>query len=61
LLDDFFELKVDVGILVFRGQGVLKLGAYKVSLLGGDIGEDVEEVGWGCNRGWGWGAIGIMT
>jgi hypothetical protein len=35
------------------------LGAYNVSLLGGKVGEDVEEVGQGCNEGWGQGAIGI--
>jgi hypothetical protein len=49
VLDDFFKLEVDVGILIFGGQGILKLGAYYVSLLGGDIGEDVEEVGQGGN------------
>jgi hypothetical protein len=53
LLDDFFELQVDIGILVLRGQGILKLGAYNVSLLGSDVGEDVEKVGQGDDRGWG--------
>jgi hypothetical protein len=50
---------VDIGILVFGGQGILKLGAYNVSLLSGDIGKDVEEVGQGGNRGWGQRAVGI--
>jgi hypothetical protein len=45
MLNDFFELKVDIGILVFGGQRVLKLRAYNVSLFGGNVGEDVEEVG----------------
>jgi hypothetical protein len=44
MLNDFFKLKVDVGVLMFRGWGVLKLGAYYVSLLGGNIGKDMEEV-----------------
>jgi hypothetical protein len=36
------------------------LGAYNVSLLGSDIGEDVKEVRWGSNDGgWGRGTIGI--
>jgi hypothetical protein len=61
-LDDFFKLKVDVGVLMFWGQGVLKLRAYYVSLLGGNIGEDVEEVGWGGdNGGQGQGAIGVRA
>jgi hypothetical protein len=59
MLDDFFELKVDVGILVFRGRGILKLRAYYVSLFGGNIGEDVEEVGQGSDKGQRQGAIGI--
>jgi hypothetical protein len=42
---------VDVRILVLEGRGVLKLGAYDVSLLGGDISKDVEEVGWGGDDG----------
>jgi hypothetical protein len=49
--DNFFELEVDVGVLMFRGQGVLKLGAYDVSLFGGDIGKDVKEVGQGGDDG----------
>jgi hypothetical protein len=61
MLNNFFELEVDIGILLFGGQGVLKLGAYNVSLLGGDISEDMEEVGWGYDGGWGWGAVGIRT
>jgi hypothetical protein len=36
---------------MFGGQGVLKLGAYDVSLSGGDIGENVEEVGQGGDDG----------
>jgi hypothetical protein len=36
------------------------LGACNVSLLGSDIGEDVKEVGQGCDDGgWGQGAIDI--
>jgi hypothetical protein len=42
---------MDVGILVFGGWGVLKLGAYYVSLLRGDVSEDVEEIGWGGDDG----------
>jgi hypothetical protein len=45
LLDDFFKLVVDVGILVFRDWGVLKLRAYNVSLLGSYIGKNMEEIG----------------
>jgi hypothetical protein len=59
-LDDLFKLMVDVGVLMFWGWGVLKLRAYYVSLLGGDVGKDVEEVGQsGDDGGWGWGAVGI--
>jgi hypothetical protein len=43
-LDCFLKLEVDVGVLVFGGWGILKLGAYDVSLVGGDISEDVKEV-----------------
>jgi hypothetical protein len=39
-----------IDILVLRGQGVLKLGAYNISLLGGNVGKDVEKVGWGGDR-----------
>jgi hypothetical protein len=60
--DNFFELKVDVCVLMFGGQGVLKLGAYDVSLLGGDISEDVEEVGRGGDDGGrGAGAVNIAA
>jgi hypothetical protein len=52
---------VNIGVLVFRGQGALKLRAYNVSLLGDDISKDMEEVRQGSDRGWGWGAIGIKT
>jgi hypothetical protein len=31
--DNFFELEMDVGVLMFGGRGVLKLRAYYVSLL----------------------------
>jgi hypothetical protein len=51
VLDDFFKLEVDVGILMFGGRRILKLGAYYVSLLSGNVGEDVEEVGQGGNDG----------
>jgi hypothetical protein len=61
MLDNFFKLKVNVGILVLKGQGILKLGAYNVSLLGGDIGKNMEEVGQGSNGGQGQGAIGVET
>jgi hypothetical protein len=55
-------LVVDVCILLLGGRGVLKLGAYDVSLFGGDVGEDVEEVGrCGDNGGQGAGAIGIKA
>jgi hypothetical protein len=53
MLNNFLELEVNVGVLVLRGQGVLKLGAYNISLLGSDVGKDMEEVGQGGNRGWG--------
>jgi hypothetical protein len=49
--DNFFELVVDVSVLLFGDRRVLKLGAYNVSLLDGDIGEDVEEVGQGGDDG----------
>jgi hypothetical protein len=42
---------VDVLVLVFEGRGILKLGVYNVSLLGGDVGKDVKEVGWGGDNG----------
>jgi hypothetical protein len=51
---------MDVGVLLFEGWRVLKLGAYDISLLGGNIGEDVKEVGQGGDDGgWGQGAVGI--
>jgi hypothetical protein len=50
-LDDFLELEMDVFVLIFRGQGVLELRAYDVSLLGGNVGEDVKEVRWGGDDG----------
>jgi hypothetical protein len=59
MLDDFFKLKMDVGVLMFGGWEVLKLGAYYISLLGGDVGKDMKEVGWGCDGGQGQGAIGV--
>jgi hypothetical protein len=31
--DNFFELEMDIGVLMFGGWGVLKLRAYYVSLL----------------------------
>jgi hypothetical protein len=44
------------------GQRILKLGAYDISLFGGDVGEDVEKVGRGSDDGgWGTGAIGIVA
>jgi hypothetical protein len=53
---------VDVHILVFGGRGVLKLWAYDVSLLGGDVGDDVKEVGQGGNDGgWGLGAVDVTV
>jgi hypothetical protein len=59
LFDNFFELKVDVCVLMFGGRGVLKLRAYDVSLFGGDVGKDMKEVGWGVDDGgWGMGTIG---
>jgi hypothetical protein len=59
-LDNFFKLKVDVCILMLGGWRVLKLGAYDVSLFGGDVGEDVEEVGQvDSNRGQGLGTVGV--
>jgi hypothetical protein len=53
LFDNFFELEVDVCVLVFGGWGILKLRAYDVSLLGGNVSENVKEVGWSGNDG-GW-------
>jgi hypothetical protein len=58
-LNNFFKLKVDVGVLVLKGQGILKLGAYNVSLLGGDVSKNVEKVRWGHDGGQGWGAMGV--
>jgi hypothetical protein len=49
--DNFLELLVDVLVLVFGGRGVLELRAYYVSLFGGDVGKDVEEVGRGGDDG----------
>jgi hypothetical protein len=46
-LDDFFELAVGVLVLVLGLARVLKLRAFYISLLGGDVSEDVEEVGRG--------------
>jgi hypothetical protein len=61
-LDNFFELEMDVFVLILGGQGILKLRAFDVSLLGGNIGEDVKEVGRGGNNGgWGAGAIGVAS
>jgi hypothetical protein len=42
---------VDVLVLVFGGQRVLKLRAYDVSLFSSDVGKDVEEVGRGSDDG----------
>jgi hypothetical protein len=50
-LDNFFKLKMDVCVLMLGDQGVLKLGAYDVSLFSGDVGEDMEEVGQCGNDG----------
>jgi hypothetical protein len=50
---------VDVGVLIFRGQRILKLRAYDISLLGGNVSKDMEKVRWGGNRGQGQGAIDI--
>jgi hypothetical protein len=61
MLDNFFELKVDIGVLVLGGQGILKLRAYYISLLDGNVSEDMEEVGWGYDRGQGQRAVGIKT
>jgi hypothetical protein len=59
-LDNFFELEMDVLVLMLGGRGILKLRAYDVSLLGGDVGEDVKEVGRGGNNGGrGVGTIGV--
>jgi hypothetical protein len=52
-------LKVNVGILILGGQGILKLRAYDVSLLGGKVSKNMEEVGQGCDGGWGQGAVGV--
>jgi hypothetical protein len=51
VLNNLFKLVVDVDVLVLGGQEVLKLRAYDVSLLGGDVGKDMEEVRQGCNGG----------
>jgi hypothetical protein len=60
--DNFFELEMDVGVLVFGGRGILKLRAFNVSLLGGNVGEDVEEVWWGGdNGGWGAGTVVVVA
>jgi hypothetical protein len=44
VVDDVLKLAVCVLVLVFVGRGVLELRAFYVSLLGGDVSEDVEEV-----------------
>jgi hypothetical protein len=62
MLDYFLKLEVDIDVLVFGGWGVLKLRACNISLLGGNIGEDVEEVGQGGDDGGqGQGAIGVKV
>jgi hypothetical protein len=47
MLSDFLKLEVDIDVLVLGGQGIQKLGAYYISLLGSNISEDMEEVGQG--------------
>ena len=49
MLNDLFELLVDVGVLWFR-VGVLELRTREVVLLGGDVGENFEEVERGSNK-----------
>jgi hypothetical protein len=61
-LNDFLKLEVDVGILLFDSRGVLKLRAYDISLLRGNISEDVEEVRQGDDDGGrGLGAVGVRA
>jgi hypothetical protein len=58
--DNFFKLMVDVCILMLGGRGVLELRAYNISLFRGNVGKDMEEVGWGDgDGGWGLGAVGV--
>jgi hypothetical protein len=47
MLNTFFKLEVDIDILVLGGWGILKLGAYNISLVDGNVSKNVEEVGWG--------------
>jgi hypothetical protein len=54
-------LEVDVFVLMLGGWGILKLGALNISLLGGNVGEDMKEVRWGGNDGWGRGAVGVKA
>ena len=48
-LDYFLKLLVDVGVLGLR-VGVLKLTTREVVLLGGDVGEYFEEIGWSSDK-----------
>ena len=48
-VDDFLKLEMDVSVLGFVGRGVLELRAEDISLLGGDVGKDMEEVGRGVD------------
>ena len=48
-LDNFFKALVDVSVLRL-GVGILKLRTREIVLLGGDVGENLEEVGWGSDK-----------
>ena len=49
VLDDFFKALVDVSILRL-GVGILKLRTREVVLLGSNVSENLEEVGWGSDK-----------
>ena len=57
VLNNFFKTLVDMGVLQLRVR-VLKLGNNDVVLLGGNVSENLEEVGQGGDKGGGGGGDG---
>ena len=51
-LNDFLETLVDVDVLGLRVR-ILELGTNNVVLLGGNVGENLKEIGWGDSKGGG--------
>ena len=48
-LDNLFETLVDVSVLWLQ-VGIFKLRTREIVLLGGDVGENLKEIGWGGNE-----------